>query len=97
MLIRRSGALRTLCRVTHRPCRPGVSRQPSGSRRNRGQRHSRNLVQEHEPEPQPEPKPESEEEPKPEAGQWYHVSDTLVREVTLDKVLEAQAHMLFYA
>ena len=52
--------------------------------------------QEHEPEPKPEPKPESDEEPKLEAGQWYHVSDTLVREVTLDKVLEAQAYMLFY-
>ena len=52
--------------------------------------------QEHEPETQQEPKSDSEEEPKPEAGQWYHVSDTLVREVTLDKVLEAQAYMLFY-
>ena len=45
--------------------------------------------------PQPEPEPE-EEEPKPEVGRWFHVSDTHVTEVTLDKVLKAQAYMLFY-
>ena len=58
VLIRRSGALRTLRRVTHRPRRPGVSRQPSGSRRNRGQTQPE-PGQEHESEPQPEPRPES--------------------------------------
>ena len=46
--------------------------------------------------PEPKPQPEPESEPQPEAGRWFHVSDTHVTEVTLDKVLKAQAYMLFY-
>ncbi|KAF0288752.1 Sphingosine kinase 1 [Amphibalanus amphitrite] len=45
---------------------------------------------------QPAPEPETEPEPQPEAGRWFYVSDTHVTEVTLDKVLKAQAYMLFY-
>ncbi|XP_043188433.1 ubiquitin carboxyl-terminal hydrolase 45-like isoform X2 [Amphibalanus amphitrite] len=45
---------------------------------------------------QPGPEPETEPEPQPEAGRWFYVSDTHVTEVTLDKVLKAQAYMLFY-
>ena len=37
-----------------------------------------------------------EPEPEPEPGRWFHVSDTHVTEVTLDKVLKAQAYLLFY-
>ncbi|KAF0312990.1 Ubiquitin carboxyl-terminal hydrolase 16 [Amphibalanus amphitrite] len=45
---------------------------------------------------QPASEPETEPEPQPEAGRWFYVSDTHVTEVTLDKVLKAQAYMLFY-
>ena len=34
--------------------------------------------------------------PQSETGRWIHVSDTCLTEVTLDTVLSAQAHMLFY-
>ena len=38
------------------------------------------------------------QEPEPELGRWFHVSDTHVAEVTLDKVFKgkAQAYLLFY-
>ena len=45
---------------------------------------------------QSQPEPQLEQEPEPETDQWFHVSDTHVTEVTLDKVLKAQAYMLFY-
>ena len=48
------------------------------------------------PGPAPERAPEPESAPVPEAGRWFHVSDTHVTEMTLDKVLKAQAYMLFY-
>ncbi|CAH2043184.1 unnamed protein product, partial [Iphiclides podalirius] len=32
----------------------------------------------------------------PPAGKWYYVSDSMVSEVTEDKVLRAQAYLLFY-
>ncbi len=32
----------------------------------------------------------------PPAGQWYFISDNLVREVTESEVLEQQAYLLFY-
>ena len=44
-------------------------------------------------EPQPEPEPEPESEPQLETGRWFHISDTRVTEVTLDKVLKAQAYI----
>ncbi|XP_013140843.1 PREDICTED: ubiquitin carboxyl-terminal hydrolase 45 isoform X2 [Papilio polytes] len=34
--------------------------------------------------------------PAPPAGKWYYVSDSMVSEVTEDKVLRAQAYLLFY-
>ncbi|KPJ12856.1 Ubiquitin carboxyl-terminal hydrolase 16 [Papilio machaon] len=34
--------------------------------------------------------------PDPPAGKWYYVSDSMVSEVTEDKVLRAQAYLLFY-
>ena len=37
-----------------------------------------------------------EPEPESEPGRWFHVSDTHVAEVVLDKVLKVQAHLLFY-
>ena len=45
---------------------------------------------------QSQPEPQLEREPEPETDQWFHVSDMHVTEVTLDKVLKAQAYMLFY-
>ena len=35
-------------------------------------------------------------EPGPEPGHWSHLSDTHATEMTLEKVLESQAYMLFY-
>ena len=49
-----------------------------------------------EPEPEQEQDPEPELDPEPEPGRWFYVSDTHVTEVTLDKVLKAQAYLLFY-
>ena len=40
--------------------------------------------------------PQDEPDPEPEPGRWFYVSDTHVTEVTLDKVLKAQAYLLFY-
>lgn len=37
---------------------------------------------------------EFEEEIK--AGRWFHVSDTYVAEVNIERVLKAQAYLLFY-
>ena len=39
-----------------------------------------------------EPEVESLNQP----GRWFHVSDTAVSEVTEEKVLKAQAYLLFY-
>jgi len=43
-------------------------------------------------------KKEEEEEnpPKPQPRRWYHVSDSSVNEVSEEKVLKAQAYILFY-
>lgn len=30
------------------------------------------------------------------AGRWFHVSDTYVAEVNIERVLKAQAYLLFY-
>ena len=30
------------------------------------------------------------------SGRWYHVSDSYVAEVTIEKVTKAQAYLLFY-
>lgn len=59
-----------------------------------------------EPEPEPEPDSESElsgyesgEAPpaaEPPPGKWYYVSDSMVSEASEDKVLRAQAYLLFY-
>ena len=37
---------------------------------------------------------EYEEEVK--AGRWFHVSDTYVAEVNIERVMKAQAYLLFY-
>ena len=49
----------------------------------------------HQPNLHPDPD-QPEPEPEPETGRWFHVSDTNVSEVTLDRVLKSQAYMLFY-
>ena len=58
------------------------------------QNHGTELNEQRQQQSQPEP--QLEQEPEPETDQWFHVSDTHVTEVTLDKVLKAQAYMLFY-
>ena len=40
-----------------------------------------------EPKQKPEPQKPQEPDPQPESGRWFHVSDTHVTEVTLDKML----------
>ena len=38
----------------------------------------------------------AEEKPEPLAEKWFHISDTHVSEVSVERVLKCQAYLLFY-
>ena len=46
--------------------------------------------------PQEEEAERAEKEPEPLAEKWFHISDTHVSEVSVEKVLKCQAYLLFY-